>query len=477
MVMEVPSREALLQMPPTEAIGLLLGIIADLQRQLAERSLPPKNSSNSSLPPAAAPAPRTRSLRRRSGRPSGGQPGHPGQTRCQVLDPTVIRHLRPEHCGDCGLTLSPTLHAFLVERRQVVEIPPVQAITIEYQQHAVACPSCDALSLGAFPEGVTASVQCGPRLQAHSVYLKEVQHLSYERTQETLADLFGTHVSEGTLTSVSAQAAERGRPDYEALRQEVLASAVIGSDETGQRVGGRRRWLWVFRTALVTYFVAAVGRSGQVIEQMLGGLQTAAVWVSDRWKPQLRVQAAGGHQLCLPHLLRDLQYSVDAYRSAWAYRLQQLLHKALALRKRCDERMAAGEDCWVQPKGMAWRQRVVANLEARLAAALTAPTTHQPDRKMQKSLAAYRCALTVFLHRADVPSDNNGSERDLRPEKVHQKVIGCYRSKAGAEQHALLLSLVQTARKRKQNVLARLMDLLGRPEALQVTYSLQEGAG
>ena len=84
----------------------------------------------------------------------------------------------------------------------------------------------------------------------------------------------------------------------------------------------------------------------------------------------------------------------------------------------------------------------------------------------------HRPALTLFLRRGDVPPDNNGSERDLRPEKVHQKVIGGFRSAAGAERHALLLSIVQTARKQQQNVLDRLTELLGAPRPIHVSYAL-----
>ena len=89
--MTIPDQEELLQMPPAQAIGLLLGVIADLQRQLAEKSSPPKDSSNSSKPPATDIVPRTRSLRGRSGKKPGGQTGHPGQTRRQTVSPDLIQ--------------------------------------------------------------------------------------------------------------------------------------------------------------------------------------------------------------------------------------------------------------------------------------------------------------------------------------------------------------------------------------------------
>jgi transposase len=65
-------------------VGALRAEIAELRRQLGQ------NSQNSSKPPSSdspftKPAPR--SLRGRSGRRPGGQPGHPGSTLALVADP------------------------------------------------------------------------------------------------------------------------------------------------------------------------------------------------------------------------------------------------------------------------------------------------------------------------------------------------------------------------------------------------------
>lgn len=71
--------------------------IAELERQLGA------NSRNSSKPPStdglAKPAPK--SLRKKSGRKSGGQPGRRGRTLEQVSEPDeVIRH-EPRCCAGC----------------------------------------------------------------------------------------------------------------------------------------------------------------------------------------------------------------------------------------------------------------------------------------------------------------------------------------------------------------------------------------
>ena len=71
-----------------------------------------------------------------------------------------------------------------------------------------------------------------------------------------------------------------------------------------------------------------------------------------------------------------------------------------------------------------------------------------------------------------MPADNNGSKRDLRSEKVDQQVIGGFCSPSGAERHSIILSVVQTARKQRKNILDRLTELIGSPRPIQARHSL-----
>jgi transposase len=72
--------------------------IAELERQLAA------SSRNSSKPPSTdglgKPAPK--SLRGRSGRKPGGQPGHEGRTLRQVEKPDEVVVHEPSACAGCG---------------------------------------------------------------------------------------------------------------------------------------------------------------------------------------------------------------------------------------------------------------------------------------------------------------------------------------------------------------------------------------
>ena len=65
-----------------------------------------------------------------------------------------------------------------MERRQVTEIPPVQAEVTEHQMIEKQCPCCGERTKAEAPDGVTAPVQYGPRAAAIGAYLWHGQFLS-----------------------------------------------------------------------------------------------------------------------------------------------------------------------------------------------------------------------------------------------------------------------------------------------------------
>jgi Family of unknown function (DUF6444) len=93
--------------------------IAELKRQLAA------SSRNSSKPPSSdgldKPAPK--SLRGRSGRKPGGQPGREGRTLRQVPVPDEVVMHEPGACTGCGSALTAQGSPAGIIRRQVFDIP------------------------------------------------------------------------------------------------------------------------------------------------------------------------------------------------------------------------------------------------------------------------------------------------------------------------------------------------------------------
>ena len=215
--------------------------LAQAREQIAELEARLRQTSrNSSKPPSseglAKPAPKPRSLRKKSGRKPGGQDGHKGTTLAQVARPDrEIRH-EPGCCGNCGAGLAGR-PVTAVDRRQVFDLPPVRAEVTEHQLIEREC-GCGHRTRGAAPAGAQAPVQYGPRTAAVIVYLHAGQFLSKDRTALALAELFGIPCSSGTVAALTARAAGRLDGFLDQVRQDITASEVAGFDETGFRVEG-----------------------------------------------------------------------------------------------------------------------------------------------------------------------------------------------------------------------------------------------
>ena len=124
-----------------------------------------KDSHNSHLPPSSDRFHRQpKSLRKKSGKKPGGQPGHPGST--LQLSPTpdqVIVHT-VERCQHCQRDLR-EVESLQVERRQVLDLPPKRVVVIEHQAQHKCCPACQQISSAPLPADVRAPVQYGPALE------------------------------------------------------------------------------------------------------------------------------------------------------------------------------------------------------------------------------------------------------------------------------------------------------------------------
>ena len=303
---------------------------------------------------------------------------------------------------------------------------------------------------GILPAGLEAEQHFGPRLEALVTYLQHQQHLSYERTQTALADLFGVTLSEGGQACIIERAGAAAQAAAEALRDEIRQSAVVQSDETGARVDGRTWWEWVFIGGTAVLHVIRPSRAVGVIQEVMGPARVGS-WVCDCWKPQLNAPAAR-FQLCLAHQIRNLQGLIErAPRLKWARELQALFRESIHLGKRRATMTARGF------------ARRTTQLERRLDRLLARPVKTPAAGALVKRYRKHRAHLLVFLHDPDVPHHNNDAERALRPSVIHRKVTGGFRSAWGAHAYAALASVLNTAKRRGQSVFGTLVNLMGRP--------------
>lgn len=449
-------------------VGLIAGLkarIAELEAQAAElRGRLRLNSRNSSRPPSSdglAKPKVSRSLRQRSGRGPGGQPGSEGHHLAQVEVPDAVVPHEPERCACCGEGLEDA-ELVGVERRQVFDLPPEVSLEVcEHQARRRRCRGCGAVSVGAFPDRVRAPAQYGPALRAFVCYLAVYQHLPYARIARLLADCYGARLSTGTLQAIVVQGAAGLDSFLEEVRGQLAGSPVVGLDETGARAAGRLHWVHQASTELLTLYRLHTRRGKEGIDALGVFPGFAGVAVHDGFAPY-RAYTGCEHALCNAHHLRELTGVGEQGGQAWAQELACLL---LELKTAVEAAKAAG-DTTLEPATLTgyrarYRQIVAAGFACNPEPARTGKRGRPRQGKARSLLLRldhHQDDVLRFAHDFAVPFDNNQSERDLRMIKLQQKISGCWRSREGADAFLALRSYIQTARKHGQAVLAALRD-------------------
>ena len=438
------------------ALAAAVERIAELEAQAG------KNPRNSSKPPSSEgldkPAPKPRSLRKKSGRKPGGQDGHEGRTLRQVAKPDHEVPHEPGCCAGCQRSLAGRPITG-VERRQQFDLPPLKVEVTEHQLVERECV-CGQRTRGAAPEGVAAPVQYGPRIAAIIVYLYVGQFLSKKRTAQALGELFGTPLSEGTVAKLTARAAGRLDGFQDEVRERLVEADVVGFDETGLRVAGKLHWVHCARTDKYTLVICHPRRGREGIEALGVLPRFGGIAVRDAWAPY-DTYADPEHQLCCAHVQRELQGVADgAPAGGWCW-AAQAADALVEMQKLVSKAIEQGRDT-VEPAALA--AQVAAY---RSAAAIGVNETAARSSKLMRkhnALAHRQDDYLRFTTDWRVSADNNGSERDIRMIKLRQKVSGCLRTLTGAKQFCAIRSYLSTAAKHGLHFFEALVMLTeGRP--------------
>jgi transposase len=440
MTLRVPANLSRLSHEQKDAlIGALLAEIeaqkaanAALSARITEletqRKQPPKTPDNSSTPPSRGQKRNQPAKARREG-PRAGSLGRPGGGRKLAAEPDQFVTAKPAHCRHCGTALPADDHV-LHARYDKIDLPPVRPVVTRVERYAGRCPGCGGLTVAPVPEGLEEGTPFGPGIVAAALYLRYVHAISYQRLSRLFRDLFGIAVSEGALDSMFRRARRHFDREAAAILARLRRARVICSDETTVRINGRTCWNWVFQNEAVVIHVVRPTRAATVVNEVLDG-HRPALWVSDLYGGQQ------GHadlwQVCLAHQLRDCRYAIEAGDAVFAPRMKRVLLRAVVLARRRHDLAASTR--------REYRRRLDRDLDAIMA--LVPENRH--GKRLRRRYAKVRDHLFTFLDHPEVPPDNNGSERELRPTATYRKVTGGFRSGWGADLFAGVKSVLGTA--------------------------------
>jgi transposase len=424
-----------------------------------------KDSHNSNLPPSSdRVVRRPKSLKQKSGKKPGGQPGYQGHHLKPVDQPDTVLMHPVEQCGHCQRDLR-GLPATLAECRQVIDLPVKRLWVTEHQVEEKQCPQCHHLTRASFPASVKAAVQYGTGIQALAVSLVQGQVVPYARASQLLHDLLGVQLSAGSIATCVKTCHQHLAGVETELKAALVKAPVLHQDETGMRVGTEGWWVHVCSTDRLTHYAAHASR---------GRAGMDAIGITPQFRGTSVHDALVSYEgysftpaLCNVHHLRELTFIEEVLKQAWARRMKELLLEMKAeveqakaqgksqmdvpllarLLRRYDEILAEGYQANPPPPP----PQKSAQGKRQPGKPKQSPARNLLDRFSQKKQAVLR-----FLQDFAVPFDNNQAERDLRMIKVQQKVSGCFRSEPGIVMFCRIRSYLSTLRKQSIELLPAL---------------------
>src|SRR5947209_1932983 len=430
-----------------------------------------KDSHNSSKPPSTdgfkEPVRKTASLREKSGKKSGGQPGHPGNTLRMVEQPDQTVLLTPPKCQHCQQDLSEAKLSRR-ERVQVFDLPSLGLQVTEYHVEVKRCPCCQAETRADLPEGLTAaSAQYGPNVKSLAVYLACLHLLPLARVCQILGDLFGTTFSQASVLAACQQSASAVSPVLQRNKIALHTSQVVHNDETGFRVEKKRWWLHVAATCWFTLYLAHPKRGKEATDAMEILPNFLGTSMHDSLVSYLHYACM--HALCVVHYLRELTFVFERFEQLWAKEKKALLLEIKAgVQRACEQGMTSLHQVVKQDFERRYAQLVQTGMAANPPPQKRTGKRGAPKKSDALNLLIrlhqYQELILRFMHDFDVPFDNNQAESDLRMMKLRQKISGCFRTPEGAAIFCDLRSYLSTMQKQGVHLLTALRSaMVGSP--------------
>ena len=380
----------------------------------------------------------------------GAVPGHKGYGRQgadAVPDASTHRINAPHTCPDCG---GPTWSKG-TRRRRVLDCEPMRRIETVYRLERRQCATCGR-KVEAQAPGVLPKCLYGNRLLAHVA----VEHYVHGTTLGQLEAR--TEIGCGSLIDALHKLARRLEPGMGRLVSDYRGNPIRRADETTWREDGHNGYTWLFATDDLSLFRFRVSRSADVPKEVLGSDPLAGTLGVDRYAAYNA--APCDLQYCYAHLLRDVkdlstEFPDDEQVAAFVECLAPQLATAMHLQSM---ELSDGE---YARKARETRDRIIKITEA--------GANHPGIQHIQGIFRENAHKLYHWVENRNIPSHNNATELELRPLVIARKLSFGSQSPRGRHTREVLMSILQTLRKRNRDpaeaLYAVLNHLAANPEA------------
>lgn len=375
----------------------------------------------------------------------GAKLRHKGHGRKSPTNFDKEESLVPEKCPDCNMRLQGKTVS--TRERFVTTIRIINpAEVIKYLLHRKWCSHCKKLVEPDVP-GVLPNARFGLNIMLLVMYLHFALRVPGAKICEYFRTIHDVKMSEGEIPHILTQLAREYGDYYAHLEKLVRLARVKHTDSTSWRIRGKNYTAWVFIAAGIVLYKIRKSTSHKTPLQVLGKAINDMILVVDRHSAFRTLARKAGYllQLCWSHILEDSRELKHAFGSEGKY-VHENLKRIFALAKGLNHQATPEQ---------------VDQLRAEIIQLTYRHYKHSTIRRFVNNLA-HRDIEDLFRFTTDPEIDptNNISERELRHLVMIRRISHGSRSCRGATVTAMLTSIIQTLRFRKQNVIQGLQNIL-----------------
>ena len=410
-----------------------------------------KGRRTAAVPSSTCPS----SQRKKRGAPFGHPPWQ--RAKPKRID-QVVAVPAPQSCPDCQ---SPELQPVEPVHEHVQEdivLEPRTLVTC-FQHQQAYCARCDKKVWRAGPGEMPGSY-IGPAAKATAAYLRYQLNVPDRKISQFFSDFFGLKFVPASAYGFERQAVRRGLPLYEDLRQKLRALSVAHADETSWRHDGKPYWAWYAGNPDLAFFHLDPHRSTEAAQAVLGE-RFSGTLVADAYASYNGVHPKD-RQSCLAHIktkAKELEQELALLKGQAADGAARQFCQNIQgwVRTACQAHHRLGRGRWRAKAAQRQGQGLRRELRALCATALRYPKAETFRKRL---LGPEQKLLFTCFRRPHVPPTNNQAERSLRPLVIMRKVVQGTRSEKGLENHSVLRSLFETARRQGKKPQEFLLVLL-----------------
>lgn len=295
------------------------------------------------------------------------------------------------------------------------------------------------------------------------IYLNQRGTIPYERLSEIIEEISNKEIKiqPSTIVKWSNEFNEKSEERAKEILKNIISEKIVNVDETGVKIDGKQNWIHGITNKTGTYFVVTKKRNDK--EKGPIGLLSDYnnILVHDHFKSYYTLNKCR-HSECNAHIERYLQEGIDFEKSKACKEVKEILQKSLQKKHELIEQGTYEMD-------KSEIETVKSSLLKIMETELERYGKANPEIskkleanyiKLFRRMREYIEEHLLFLRDFDVPYTNNAAEKCCRKVKTKKNISYQFMSKAGADNYARAMTIIETARLNKENVLSTIENIM-----------------